>query len=88
MGKSTSFSPKGEVSMQTWPSHHCPPNPSAKASKKSRKFIKGNYTALEYGTVGAATLVQSGARFEWEPLVSSRPASKYFFIFTVAIVTL
>lgn len=75
--------------MQTWPSHHCPPNPSAKASKKSRKFIKGNYTALEYGTVGAATLVQSGARFEWEPLVSSRPASKYFFfIFTVAIVTL
>jgi len=62
--------------MQTWPSYYCPPDPSAKAIKKSRKFGKSYYTVAEYGVIGAATLIKNGGRLEWGSLVSSRPSGE------------
>ncbi|KAF5358459.1 hypothetical protein D9756_001485 [Leucocoprinus leucothites] len=64
--------------MQTWPSHHRPPNLLAKAGKKNNKFVGRNYPVLDHGAVEAATLVQRSGRFEWEPLVSARPAASRF----------
>jgi len=69
---------KGKVpfSMQTWPSYYCPPDPSAEAKTKSRKFDKSYSTVVDYGVIGAATLIQNGGRLEWGSLVSSRPSSE------------
>ncbi|KXN86913.1 hypothetical protein AN958_09508 [Leucoagaricus sp. SymC.cos] len=63
--------------MQTWPSHHRPPNPSAKSSRKNQKFVGRNYPVLDHGIVEAATLVQKDGRFEWDSLVCGKPNGKH-----------
>lgn len=70
---------KGKVpfSMQTWPSYYCPPDPSAKARTKSKKFDKSFSTIVDYGVIGAATLIQNGGRLEWGSLVSSQPSGEF-----------
>lgn len=63
--------------MHAWPSHHRPPNTTARASRKKKKAAVRNHPVLDHGVVGAATLVERDGRLEWDTLVSARPAGRF-----------